>query len=209
VIQDTQLELLPWESHVGANIGGIQPTSYGTRLLPGAREFFTVGGKYADWLAAVHRPICPNAGYLTLTFELMTDAACPVVAQALEFDTRISLAGMNYNLSSQFNYAEGGAFQITDKSGSWIDSGWKPGKFTPYIWYPITLAYEFDVAKKAYSYLSAGIGPGAFQIPKQLQGVPAVALAWADSCSLQVQQDLAGAGGGYSIFTRNMTYTWE
>jgi hypothetical protein len=210
-ICDTDLHLrADWENHVGINIGGTQPTSYGTVLLPNARQFFTAGKAYSDWLAAIHRPICPNTGYLTLSFELMTDAACYDQAQALEFDTRISIASLNYNLSSQFNYFEGGAFQITDVRGNWIDSGWKPGKFVPYVWYPITLRYGFDVAKKAYSFLSANNGVGSpYVIPKVLQGLPAQPLAWADSCSLQVQLDLAAAGGAFSIFTRKMEYTWE
>lgn len=209
MIRDTDLQLLPWETHIGSNIGGQPPTSYGTILLPDCCQFFTAGKAYADWLAAIHRPICPNTGYLTLSFGLMTDLLCESQAQALEFDTRISVAGMNYNFSAQFNYAEGGAFQIVDAKGNWVDTGWKPGKFVPYVWYPVTFAYGFDVTKKAYSFLSASVGMGVFQIPKLMQGMAAQSLSWADSCSLQVQLDLSAAGGAYSIFTRKMEYQWE
>jgi hypothetical protein len=210
-IEDNGIEQLSgWFTQSGPNIGGVPPTSFGSTLLPGMRQFYTNGPPYADGLNAIKRPILPNSGYLNLSFDLMTDVLTPTFAQALEFDTRISISKTDYNFSGQFNYAEGGTFQIVDKSGKWIDTGWKPGKFQPYVWYPITFQYGFDTTKKAFSFLSASNGIGSpFSIPKAMQGILSGPLAWDDTCNLQVQLDLAQAGGQYSIFTRGMKYMWE
>jgi hypothetical protein len=177
--------------------------------MPGGRRFFTTGPAYSDGLIALKRPICPNSGYLTLSFKLMTDLFTSELAQALEFDTRISVSQLNYNLSSQFNYQEGGTFQIVNSKGTWVDTGYNPGKFQPYLWYPVTLAYGFDLAAKAFSFLSVNVGLGAFQIPKALQNIPAEPLAWEDTCNLQVQLDLAATGGSYSIYLSQINYSWE
>lgn len=210
-IEDNGLDQLSgWFTQSGPNIGGAPPTSFGSVLLPGMRQFYTVGSAYADGLNAIKRPILPNTGFLTLSFELMTDALAPTFAQALEVDSRLCVSKTDYNLSSQFNYVEGGVFQIVDRNGKWVDTEWKPGKFQPYVWYPIRFQYGFDVAKKTFSFLSASNGVGAsFSIPKTMQGILSGPLAWDDTCNLQVQLDLAQAGGQYSIFTRNMKYTWD
>lgn len=210
MIIDDQLELLPWEAHVGADIGSVSPVTYGWRLTPeNVVEFYTTAPSYADWLAAVHRPICPNTGKLTLEFDLATDSFAVTAAQALEFDTRVSIAGMNYNLSSQFNYNKNGVFQISNQAGSWIDTAWIPGKFNPYQWYTIVYSYSFDTVAKTSSFLSASLDGKVFVVAAALQNVPATNLGWADSCSLQVQQDLAAGGGHFAMWLRNIRYIWS
>lgn len=209
-IIDNDLELRPdWERHVGPDIGGIEPASYGWNVLSAAREFYVKGSAYSDWLAAVHRPVLPNTGLLTLAFDLMTDSNTPLMAQALEFDTRVSVGGYNYNFSSQVNYAEGGMLQISDATGKWMDTGFKPGKFSPDLWYQIRMGYRFNLLSQRYSFATATIGIKSAVIPVNLQNLPAQLLKWADSVSLQVQLDLAGSGGGYSIFLKNVRYIWE
>lgn len=209
MIVDQNIHLLtPWDIHVGAGIGGVPPASYGVEMLPGIAKFYTAGPAYSDWLAAQHRPICPNTGNLTLSFSLMTDDLAPAAAQALEFDTRVSIAGLNYNFSAQFNYAEGGTFQIVDNGGHWVDTGWKPGKFEPWIWYPIVLMYRFDTAKRTFSFMGASNGVSV-AVPTGMQNLAAANLSWADSASVQVQQDIAGMAGAFSEYIKEMNLTWS
>jgi hypothetical protein len=207
-IIDASIETLPWEKHVGKDIGGVSPTSYGWNDLAEARELYIAGPAYADWLAACHRAILPNDGNLSLVFDVMTDSAAPQVAQALEFDTRLSVLGLNYNFSSQFNY-QTGAWQISDDKGNWVNTGWKPGKFQPDIWYGVQFDYSFNLAAKKFAYLGARAGVKQFLVPSALQNISPIPLNWADSCSLQMQLDLSSTGGAFSIFVRNVRYLWS
>ncbi|MGC2323154.1 MAG: hypothetical protein WA463_11030 [Terriglobales bacterium] len=209
MILDTQLELLPWESHVGTGIGGVPPTSYGTRQLGLATEFFTSGPPYADWLAAVHRPVLPNSGGLSLSFILATDSSTPDDAQALEFDTRLSIGNWNYNFSSQFNYQEGGMWQIIDRASHWADTGFKPGKFAPGTPYRIRIDYQFSTASRIGSILGIRLNDQRFLVPTTMQNLPPTLLNWADSASLQIQLDLNSSGGAYSIYLRDIQYEWS
>ena len=216
MILDTQLELLPFESHVGTGIGGVPPTSYGSILYGIAVGFYTNGPAYANWLAAVHRPVLPNTGKLSLSFNLSVDPRANECAQALEFDTRVSIQDgsgkWNYNGSSQFNQAGGGAWQIVDANGDWVDTGFRPGKFTPLVKYPIKIDYSFDVTKHTSSVLGISIGGDInqrFLVPAHMQNLAASNLGWADSCSLQVQLDLNSSGGAYSIYMRDIQYEWS
>lgn len=196
-IIDSGLELLPFEQHVGSDIGGVAPTNYGSRLVPGGwLEFYTNGPSYADWLGAIHRPVCsygPVAN-LSLAFDLCVDPSTDV--QCREIDTIVSLAGMKYNQSAQFNEAAN-QFQIVDKNGVWINPGWSPGKLAPLspnapmISTPVQFNYSFDFANKVSSFLSAA------------------ATTWADRCSLQVQLDIAGAPGLFAMWMRNVRYEWS
>jgi hypothetical protein len=204
---DQNLETETWNTHVGPAIGGNPPESYGTQLIDGVRKFFVTGGPYSDWLASCHRPLPVNTGGLSLNFLLKTDDKAPLVAQALEFDTRVSVAKLNYNFSSQFNYQRGGMFQIS-VNGKWVDTGIKPGVFIPSIWIPIQLDYAFDVVRQRYSTLAVSVNGVKSSVPTMLQNLTPTNLGWADSCSMQVQQDLNSKGGSFAMYLDGITYTW-
>lgn len=210
MIVDDQLELSMWDAHVGPDIGGVEPTSYGWRdhpLDPPVREFYVQGPKYSDWLAACHRPVLPNTGKLGLQFELFVDQNSQSVAQAIEIDTKLAIAGQMYNFSSQFNYATG-IWQVSDFVGSWVNTPCKFLKFRPSRRYDMAFDYVFDTAKKAYAFVRMS-GPDFAFVGPMLPPLLASPTTWKDSCSLQVQQDLAGNGGAYSIYLRNIRYVWS
>jgi len=209
MIIDPNLEkIAPWKMLTGPSIGGVTPTSFGMNYLDDATEFYTSGPAFADWLAAISRPVLPNSGKLSLLFTLRTDANAPNLAQALEFDTRLSIGGWNYNFSSQFNYAEGGMWQLA-LSGHWTDTGFKPGKFTPDVKYPLRIDYAFDTTKQVGSVLGIHVGVKQFAVPAGMQNQPATDLKWADGANLQCQLDLASAGGAYSIYLSDVEYQWS
>lgn len=221
MITDSNLEQRSdWEMKVGPDIGGpkpfIQPDFYSVTVHEDATQYYIRGKPYTDWLAALHRPFLPNAGHLSLAFELMTDANAFLKAQAIEFDTRVSFAGMDYNHSFQINYERNGVLQISDQvnvladgkvtGGNWVDTGHLYGKLEPRSWYPVRLHYGFDIAAKTYRTERIDIGDEWFEI--SLPTLKAAKLGWADGAHCQVQQDLNAAGGFYSIYTRNMHYYW-
>jgi hypothetical protein len=210
MITDSQLQAITgWKQEVGANIGGVSPTSYGFYLFGEMMVFYTEGTAYADWLAAISRPICPNSGKLSLAFEVIVDEDSLTSAQALEFDTKLSIASYIYNFSSQLNYAEGGTLQISNAAGSWIDTGFKPGKLTPLTWHTFVFNYSFNTSTKTYSFVSAEIDGVLYTIPANLQNLKAVESNWADSANFQVQLDLNSVGGSFSEALQNVEYVWN
>lgn len=222
MITDDKLELATtWDSHVGADIGGLAPDVYGMDLLPldpAIMEFFCKSHKpkpgepYADWLAACHRPVCPGTGFLSLAFDLYVDENAAACAQALEFDTKLAIGGQMFNFSSQFNYATE-QWQISGPI-PWRDAGLRFGKFTPGVKYGMQFDYCYHVANKKYSFLSLRAVPSVgspvfYTCPTQFQGMPSGVTNWKDSCNLQVQQDLNANGGEFSIYLRNIRYIWS
>ena len=204
------LEAAPdWQVLTGSNIGGISPDKFGINQKPGYIEFYTVGKPYADFLAALHLPLQPNVQNLSLQFELCLDGVAAYCAQALEFDTRVSIAGWNYNFSSQINYEEVGMLQIVNAAGKWIDTGGVPGILPAHTWIPFKYTYTFDTTKHVFSLVAATINGNAYTIPSALKNVAASTLDWADSCSLQVQLDLNSGGGAFSHRMRNIQYAWS
>lgn len=209
MITDSNLELATWDSHVGTDIGGVAPTSYGWRdhpLDPLVREFYVSGPKYSDWLAACHRPVLPTTGSLTLDFDFYVDSNVALNAQALEFDTKLAIAGKMFNWSSQFNY-QTGVWQVSDAAGNWIDTVYRFLKFQPNRLYQMHFQYLFDPVKLTYSFVDIS-GPAFATAGKMPAPLTATATNWTDSCNLQVQQDLNANGGQFSQYMRNIRYTW-
>lgn len=210
MITDSNLQALSgWKKEVGSNIGGVSPTSYGFFQYGSMMVLYTEGPKYADWLAAISRPICPNTGNLSLSFQVMVDADSLTAAQALEFDTKVSIATYIYNFSSQINYAEGGTLQISNALGNWIDTGFKPGKLSAGVWHSFVYQYKFDTTAKAYSIVSVELDGVIFPIPGNLGNLKAGQSNWADSANLQIQLDLGPQGGTFSEIIQNAEFQWE
>jgi hypothetical protein len=216
-IIDSQLESQAgWELHTGSDIGGVTPTSYGTYQAGGIRVFYISNPPGANWLAALHRPVVqPNTGKLSLSFDLMVDDNVSLLAQALEFDTRVSVVGDNYNHSSQLNYAEGGMWQISDGTqlpgtAKWVDTGFRYGKLLPDVWNQLKFEYSFDITKKVYSTVAISVNGVRFLIPPNLQNLKPTRPTplWADSCNLQVQLDQNSGSGEFSTWMRNIQYSW-
>lgn len=209
MIVDANLETLTsWEKHVGPDIGGVPPLVYGWNQTADAMEFYTNGPAYSDWLAALHRPVLPGT-LQSLSFELMVDGDSPMASQAIEIDTKLAIGGHMYDFSSQFNYAEGGMWQIVNAKELWVDTGFRPGRFQPDIWYPIRFGYGYNLGTKQFSVLNASVGVKQFKVSTALQNIPAAPSNWADSVSLQVQLDIAKQTGQYAIYMRNIDYYWQ
>lgn len=213
---DSNLEANPnWNKLANSGVGGpkpyVPPDDFGMNVIQSdiEREFYISGPAYTDGLFSLHRPIMPNTGKLALQFELRTDEDTTINAQALEFDTRLAIGKFGYNFSSQFNYQKGGVWQAFIKDRGWVDTPFKPGKFSPDQWYPIRFDYSFDTAKKLFSFISVAVGVTPFILPIQFHNLAATPLAWVDSCNLQMQLDLAYKGGSYRTRVRRISYLWS
>lgn len=195
---DTGLEQLPWTVVIDKSVNSVLPEGYRVSNFPDGLRTYIVGTAYAGALAKLERPIVPGCFKPSMTVQVMPDEAT-LFAQALEFDLRIQLGGLNYNFSAQINYAEGGMLQISKANGEWIDTGWVCGKLAANVWSTISLFYSFDTTKKTYSIVSVTVAGQSFQIPATLQNLSASPLAWQDGIAvIQVQVDLGPNGGGCS-----------
>lgn len=207
-----------WSTRVGPTIGGVPPTTYGMKLHPldsPIREFYVKDPPWANWLAYSERKVLPNTGKLSLLYELFVDSNSLIVTQAIEFDTKLAIGGFIYNFSSQFNYVTG-QWQASGVGG-WKDTGWKFGKFTPGVPYRMQFDYAFDIVKKTYGFMHVkalsdhpDANTGSFTPPfTPFQSFTAEATNWTDTCNIQVQQDLNGGGGAFSIYMREIAYQWQ
>lgn len=214
MLRDCNLEYQKtWETKTGPDISGtpkpIIPDKTKIDQSNGKYIVLSTQGKaYADWMAALHRPVLPNTGKLSLSFELTLGEEAVDLGGEFEFDTRLAIGGFNYNFSSQINCTEGWHMQISDVKGLWVDSGMNVGKLAPLIPHNFVYSYVFDITAKKYSFTTISIDGKLFFVPSKLQGLIAGKFDWADSCSLQVQQDIGPVAGGYSQAMRNIHYDW-
>ena len=219
MIVDQQIQMQDgWGTHAGGNIGGVAPAIYGVLVSPPgnptARLFYTAGsslpGGYADVEHYVLRPLLPNTGNLTLSFDLMVDGNAAKNAQAEETDTILCVDGYNYNFSVQINVALGGVLQVANAGGSWVSIGSGPRTLAPHMWHRFVIAYNFDTVKHVGSVMSISIDGVNYAVPPiALRNVPAQLKNWADGALFQVQQDLTAAAGEFAMLIDNAQYMWS
>lgn len=211
---DNNLELLEWKpGQSGPNIGDAVPTSYGYRKWADKLEFYIINevktSKTPSWLGAIARSL-PPAGYnhLALNFDLVLDGNSVSMARCLEFDIRVCLAKLGYNCSSQINNATG-IWQISDVNGNWVDTGYHVAALKPWTLQHFRIEYAFDFVGHKYSIVGIKINDAAtFMVPDVLRNLAATPLAWDDSCSIQVQQDMYGNVGTFSQIMWNIDLEW-
>jgi hypothetical protein len=210
---DSNLELQTWKApQSGLGIGDAVPTSFGYRYPTAGLEFFieniVVTKNTPSWLGAISRTLPTGYSNLKLNFEVMWDGWMPAFARSLEFDIRLAFQGYGYNCSGQLNRATG-SWQVSDKNGNWIDSGYIFKPLDPWLWHRFSISYHFDFLIRSYGPVAIKIDNESFVIPLALQNLPATTLAWADSCNVQVQQDIYGnVVGGFSQVMRNINLEW-
>ena len=204
-----------WGQRADASVGGpkpyVPPDNFGMNVIQSRveREFFIEGPAYTDGLFSIHRPIRPNTGKLALQFQLNVSAESALYSQALEFDTRLSIAEIGYNFSSQFNQQKGGVWQVHVNGKGWVSTPFNPGKFTPGLWTLVRFDYTFDIVKHTYSFVSATVGNTKFMLPEAFLNLSATPLLWSDGASFQVQLDLNAKGGAYKHRITNADFIWS
>jgi len=204
-----------WRQRADASVGGNHPDDFGMNLVQAdpEREFYIIGPAYSDGLFSLFTPIMPNTGKLALQLEYKIDQDTVNDAQALEFDSRMVIARMGRNWSSQFNYQQGGVWQgfrinPTSGKGEWFSTAFKPGKFIPDVWHKITLSYSFDATTYSYESVQVDNLP-LFICPPELKKLPNTPLLWADGVNLQIQLDMNYKAGAYKTRMRRGSYIWS
>ncbi len=210
------IESRTWHGKVGPNIGGpkpfVPPDVYETELVIAEpeRRFVIAGPPYTDALFASYCPIMPNTGHLALQFEYKIDQNTLDDAQALEMDSRMQINKIGRNWSSQFNFQKGGVWQVSIKGKGWVDTAFKPGKFTKDVWHRIRFDYSFDMGAGTYSYETVQYDDlPVFHCPPEFKNLVATPLDWTDGVNVQIQLDLNAKGGAYETRLRRGNYIWS
>jgi hypothetical protein len=205
-----------WQSHTGGNIGGDPAKIYTMdQGNPPAAVFFIKGctkqGGYADAEWYNKFPIPPRAVALIFSYDIMLDASSLTDCQADEMDVILTDADdLNYNGSMQLDYAKGGELQIANRSGSWVSTGFTPGKYAPNVVHHVQVFYAFDFAGKTISTTHIVIDDQIYPVPSSLQRLPATHSGWTDSlmAMVQIQQDLNARAGQYYKTVNHANLNW-
>lgn len=213
MITDANLELSKtWEKQVGRLVSGddhpVIPDTYGVdQSVPNYMRFYAKGAAWSTWMAFNKRPVLPNAGNLSLSFDLILDSTT-AGAQALEFDLRLAIGGFDYNFSNQINQAKGGMLQIA-VADKWEDTGIILGKLSYNVPHSLKFNFAFDVKTKKRTTGFLTIDGKFYPIPVALQNLACVAFNWEDICILQVQQDIGSVAGTVQHTMRNINIVWS
>lgn len=210
------LETRTWRKKVGPEIGGpkpfVPPDVYETELVQTEpeRRFIIMGPAYTDALFSTYCPIMPNTGKLSLQLEYKIDQNTLDDCQALEMDSRMQINKIGRNWSSQFNFQKGGVWQGYIKGRGWVDTTFKPGKFTKDVWHRIRFDYSFNLTTGTYSYEAVHYDDlPVFNCPPELKNLPATPLLWEDGVNLQIQLDINYKPGAYETRMRRGSYIWS
>jgi hypothetical protein len=214
-----------WHVEVGPGIGGpvpyVAPTQAVVKPATTADPYMYVtiaGSRYTDMMAALLRPWQPEFiedpknVEITLEFTLNTDDNSFNSLQALETDLRIAdAAGYNYNGSFQNNYQEGGQIQVygVPPNPPWVDTGLKPGKFSRNTDHHVRIRYAVNTVAHTMSTPWAEIDGIRYSVPAKLMNVPGDLVKWTPGLYLQLQLDLAFAGGSSTVKFKNVRCVWE
>jgi hypothetical protein len=192
------------------NPGGPEPTSATGFTDEPWSGGTTVSINGPQWFAGLSkRSVTPPTGLLqsisqiTVTYDIRPSQTASLFAQLHETDLIIVDAnGNRYNGSCQKNNEEGGMWQIVNAQGNWVDTGFKPGLFTPDVWTPVSVVYRVNWQALTLSVIGITDGTTPFLIPAALQNVPAVKNSgWQPNLlDIQIQDTLIKAGS----YTRDM-----
>ncbi len=199
-----------WTRQAGPDIGGGVPSDYdfeqhvaSPSLDGSAMRLYVTGGPYCDWLTHQVIPVAHGIRRCQLDFQLYTDVMAPTVAQAIEFDTRVSIAGWNYNFSAQLEYARGGVLQYA-QGGGWADTPLAPGILTPLRWHHVVLDYELNTTTRSGRFVAFALDNSRYEMY-----IPATVdkLDWdPDIAVVQLQQDTGDPGGTFQLWFDQITF---
>lgn len=197
------------------NAGQPPPTLFRDDIYPDGTTITIDGPAYSAGLSK--RYVTPPAGLLqsfktfTFSYQIRISETALIYSQVHENDFRVVDASGNvYPGDAQKNNYQGGMWQIPNGKGGWIDTGFKPGLFTPDVWNPVSVIFEVNWTAKTITFVSITDGVSTFAVPPAIATIPAAALNWpAGLLGFQNQEGLNALGGTYTRSTRNISISMQ
>lgn len=197
-----------WTEEFGITINSKTATGRALVRLPSGLRMFCSGDAYAGWLAKHVLPLVYPFPRITLSYVLMVDDATAQCAQVVETDSKITdAAGYTYDLSAQWNLAEGWMFQVDDGAGHWVDTGIQIAPLAAYTELTVEIDYELDYVNRVSAIAAVVVNSKEYPAPATLGKIPAKAVGWGPSKIVtQLQQCINGQPGAYSIEFADINY---
>ena len=205
-VQINNLELSAgWTENVGSTINPVAPSGYAPVQTAGQLRLYCCGAAYAGWLAKFVNPLWSLFTTISLQYALSIDDCTAEVAQVIETDTKVTdSAGWTYDLSAQFNIAEGWMFQI---GNPWKDTGIIVSPPASNVWTPVQIDYALNYAARTSSVLAVTVAGKKYLVPTTMQNVPAGQVGWTpNQIVTQLQQCIGAQSSAYSVAFKNINY---
>lgn len=127
-------------------------------------------------------------------FNVQLDAASVNAAQALEYDAFQFVAGYNYMIGTECNYAAGVWDTWNEASGQWLHTTIPCKKFAAGTWHHIQWYMTTNHSNHTYTYKTLVVDGVVYNLN---QTQPAKYLAWGSNLGVQWQLDVNASGTGY------------
>jgi hypothetical protein len=197
------LEHEQWEAKTGPDIN--EPTADGYAIVPtpaGLCLLMTSFKPYSGWLAKNVAPLIYEAPYIQFRHRLMIDDATLAVAQVIETDAKITdCRGWTYDLSAQWNIAQGWIFQVDDENWTWRDTNVVIDPLEPLEPTAISINYRLNYETHRSAITSVAVsGCGEPYLLDPVIWIPARQVGWAPGeIVTQLQQCNNAQPGGYGL----------
>lgn len=137
------------------NVGGPVPAYFSDQMWNGGTTITVAGPAFAAGLSKRSVALPSGVSQCTLSYQIRVSQSAGVESQANETDLMIvDAAGNLYNGSTRKNNQEGGEWQITNATGSWVDTGFKPGLFPADTWTQVAVVYQANWTAASFTILS-------------------------------------------------------
>ena len=189
--------------------------------MAGAMEVSVVSSQpFGGALVYRHIPFNPliaSLPYIGVDWQFMLPLSAVQFQRCLELDLKICPFAAPTNqtvrnvidLSSQFEWYNGGMFQIDNAQGTWANTPFSVGMATPNVWNSVSYRAWSDY-KTAFSFLSMAFNGGpANLIPAAMQKLPLLNSDWGTVTALQLQQDNNDKPASFSTSYRNIVITFS
>jgi hypothetical protein len=167
-----------------------------------SRDFYISGEAYSNALWWYKVGANNATSHFTFDFWLNVDAST-TAAQALEFDTFQFVQGRQFMFGTQCNYAAGVWDLWNAATGRWVHSNIGCSKFTPGVWYHITMSFHrsapdnyqhYDkLSVTQYNARGRLVSSRSYNLNRAYPSGVTPA-GWGDNLGVQFQMDIGAAG---------------
>jgi hypothetical protein len=205
----SNLENDPWEPVLGPDINPVDADTWQALNTPAGLVLSMMSTQpYGGWLAKRVSPLVFAAPRILFGYTMMIDDATPLIAQVAETDTKITDdQGWTYDLSAQWNIANGWMFQVDNQDWTWIDTGIQIPAPAPLEDNRIEIEYQIDYQTHTSSIVSVSADGERYAIDPEFHHIRARQVGWArNEIVSQLQQCNNATPGGYSLRFREIGY---
>lgn len=194
----------------GPDINPVAPNSFNFVIALDRVETYIQGPQFAGALVQIKKALNVVAAPV-MNFRLVRSIfpfqSFVANSQVDEGDLRVTVGGLTYIFDNQFDYGNGGEFEIGTGS-SWQPAGFKVPMPPAYQWTSYSIACVLDQEKKLATIQSVSVnGAKAAVVPPSL-AQPAQNLGWTDQ-EIIVQMQCCLKAAGMMAYAWKLSLEWD